>query len=436
MAAADADTPTSGPTQRAGWLDRRIWPLGLLGFASGLPLLLTGGTLSAWLKESGIDKSKIGLFAWVGTLYAFKVLWAPAVDQLPIPWLSRRLGQRRAWLVVSQVGLAVGLFAMASSSPATQVQTTALAAVLVAFCSATLDVAVDAFRVERAGPDHQGEAAAAAIFGYRIGMLCASAGALYLAEYQSWELAYQIMALLVAVGLVTTLACSEPERAPLPPAKATTALAIWAERLDGAVLGPLRDFAQRKGWQLILLFAMTFKLGDALAAVMTNPFLLEKGYTKPEIANATKLFGLLATLAGAAAGGALVRKLGMLRALWVGGVLQVLSLAAFAGLANLDRHVAALAGAIGFEYAASAVGTAAFTAYLSSLCSARYTATQYALLTSVAAIGRSTLASSAGLVAEETGWLVFFLITAVAAMPALGILLVLQRQQARTTVDA
>ena len=413
----------------SGWrayTDRRIWPLGLRGFASGLPLLLTGGTLSAWLKESGIDKGKIGLFAWVGTLYAFKVLWAPLVDQMPIPGLTRALGQRRAWLVVSQLGLAAGLFAMSQTQPAVHVQWTALAAVVVAFFSATLDVAVDAFRVERAGPGRQGEAAAAAIFGYRIGMLSSSAGALYLAEYLDWPTAYRIMAVLVAVGLATTLACSEPLRPETEKAHGATVVERWISRLQIAVFQPLQDFTRHRGWAAILAFAMTFKLGDALAAVMTNPFLLEVGFTKPEIANATKIFGLVATLAGAAVGAELVRRYGMVRSLWIGGVLQVLSLAVFAVQAQIGRNVAALSLTIGFEYAASAVGTAAFTAYLSSLCSARYTATQYALLTSLAAIGRSTLASSAGVVAQETGWFVFFLLTALAAMPGLGLLAWLQ----------
>lgn len=421
----------------AVYTERRVWPLGLLGFSSGLPLLLTGGTLSAWLKESGLTLQSIGLFAWVGMLYTLKVLWSPAVDQLPLPLLSRRLGQRRAWMAVSQVGLMLSLAAMALGDPREALLWTATCAVAVAFFSATQDVAVDAFRVERAGSG-QGEAAAIAIFGYRIGMLAASAGVLYLAEYWSWRGAYLTMAALMSVGLGATLGCAEPQRAAAAAAVTTglTPLQIWQQRLHKAVVQPLVDFSGHRGWWAILLFAATFKLGDALAAIMTNPFLLEVGFTKPEIANTTKLFGLVATLGGAAIGGALVARAGVVRGLWIGGLLQAASLVVFALQALVGHHVWALAGTIGFEYAASAIGTAAFTAYLSGLCSARYTATQYALLTSLAALARSTLASSAGVVAKSLGWFPFFLFTAVAALPALGLLWYLQRRQAEPLVPA
>lgn len=415
----------------AVYTERRVWPLGLLGFSSGLPLLLTGGTLSAWLKESGLTLQSIGLFAWVGMLYTLKVLWSPAVDQLPIPFLSKRLGQRRAWMAVSQVGLVAALAAMALGDPRQSLLWTAVCAVIVAFFSATQDVAVDAFRVERAGAG-QGEAAAIAIFGYRIGMLAASAGVLYLAEYWSWRGAYLTMAGLMTVGLGATLGCAEPERvAKLAlSTERLTPLQLWKNRLHQAVIQPFVDFSHHRGWLAILLFAATFKLGDALAAIMTNPFLLELGFTKPEIANTTKLFGLVATLLGAAVGGALVAKAGVVNGLWIGGLLQAASLVVFAVQALVGHDVWVLAGTIGFEYAASAIGTAAFTAYLSSLCSARYTATQYALLTSLAALARSSLASSAGVFAKSMGWFSFFLFTAIAALPALGLLWYLQRQTA------
>lgn len=414
------------------YTERRVWPLGLLGFSSGLPLLLTGGTLSAWLKESGLTLQSIGLFAWVGMLYSLKVLWAPAVDQVPLPYLTQRLGQRRSWMAVSQLGLVAALVAMALGDPRQSLLGTALCAVVVAFFSATQDVAIDAFRVERAGENGQGEAAAIAIFGYRIGMLASSAGVLYMAEYLSWRSAYLTMAALMAIGLATTLACAEPTR----PAQAAddrahlTPLQVWQARLHRAVVQPFRDFSHHQGWLAILLFAATFKLGDALAAIMTNPFLLELGFTKPEIANTTKLFGLAATLGGAAIGGALVAKAGVVTGLWIGGILQAASLVVFALQALIGHHVWALAGTIGFEYAASAIGTAAFTAYLASLCSARYTATQYALLTSLASLARASLASGAGVLAKSMGWFPYFLATAVAALPALGLLWYLQKQRA------
>lgn len=413
------------------YAERRVWPLGLLGFSSGLPLLLTGGTLSAWLKESGLTLQSIGLFAWVGMLYSLKVLWAPAVDQMPLPLMSKLLGQRRAWMALSQLGLAAALVAMALGDPRQSLLWTAVCAVVVAFFSATQDVAVDAFRVERAGAG-QGEAAAIAIFGYRIGMLASSAGVLYLAEYWSWRGAYLTMAALMVVGLGATLGCAEPARrsAVVEAAATLTPWQVWKHRLNHAVWQPFVDFSHHPGWLAILAFAATFKLGDALAAIMTNPFLLELGFTKPEIANTTKLFGLIATLGGAAIGGALVAKAGVVRGLWIGGLLQAASLVVFALQALIGHHVWALAGTIGFEYAASAIGTAAFTAYLSGLCSARYTATQYALLTSLAALARSTLASSAGVIAKSVGWFPFFLFTALAALPALALLWYLQRRTA------
>ncbi len=407
------------------YADRRIWPLGLLGFASGLPLLLTGGTLSAWLTESGLSLKSIGEFALIGIMYSSKVLWSPLVDHLPLPMLTARLGQRRAWMVVSQLGLIAALVYLSGLDPKVALGPVALAAVVVAFFSATQDIAVDAFRVERAGVAGQGEAAAAAIFGYRIGMLMAGAGALHLAALVSWRGAYLAMAGLACIGLVTTLGCAEPDRGLGAPARSLS----FREHLRRSILDPFANFMTHRSWVAILAFAMTFKLGDALAAAMTNPFLLQIGFTKPEIANTTKVFGLIATLVGAAVGGWMLHRVGTLTGLWIGGGLQALSLVVFAFQAVIGHNVPGLAATIGFEYAASAIGTAAFTAYLSSLCDVRYTATQYALLTSLAAMGRSTLATQSGVAAEQVGWMGFFLLCGLAALPALGLLAWIQHRR-------
>lgn len=418
------------------YADRRIWPLGLLGFSSGLPLLLTGGTLGAWLKEDGLSLKSIGLFSWVATLYSFKVLWAPIVDRAPLPIFTRLLGQRRGWMAFSQIGTALGLAALALSSPKHDAAHTVLCAVIVAFFSATQDVVIDAFRVERAGVDGQAHGAAIAIFGYRIGMLAAGAGALFAAEYASWPKAYGLMALLMLVGLGATIGCAETQMPEFKNESVRSAglLRQWRDRIDSAVIRPFADFTRHRGWLLIILFVIAFKFGDALAAVMINPFLLETGFTKAEIAGIGKTFGLAATLVGAAIGGALVHRVGLLSGLWIGGILQVVSLAAFSLQALIGHDLLALSATIGFEYAASAIGTAAFAAYLSSLCSIRYTATQYALLTSLAAVARGSLASSAGWLAQSVGWTTFFLLTAVAALPSLLLLVWLQNWQKRALV--
>ncbi|MBM4343918.1 MAG: MFS transporter [Deltaproteobacteria bacterium] len=408
----------------SAYADRRVWPIGLLGFSSGLPLLLTGGTLGAWLTESGLSLKSIAGMAAVGILYSFKFLWSPMVDHTPLPVLSHRLGQRRAWLLASQLGVVAALAALAMVDPANQLSAVVAAAVAVAFFSATQDIVIAAFRVERAGAEAQGAAAAIEIFGYRIGMLAAGAGALYVAEFASWRSAYLAMAGLGMLGAVTTLMCAEPVRA----ASESPAPNTFAGHLRAAVALPFLDFLRRPHWWAILLFATTFKLGDALAATMTNPFLLKIGFLKSEIASTTKVFGLLATLAGAAAGGALLQRVGVLRGLWIGGLLQLLSLVVFAFQAHIGHNVPALAATIGFEYAASAIGTAAFAAYLSSLCTVRYTATQYALLTSMAAVGRATLATRSGAIAEATGWFGFFLVCAAAAVPALLLLAWINRR--------
>lgn len=414
------------PKQNAlfSYTDRRIWPIGLLGFSSGLPLLLSGGTLGAWLTESGLKLSAIAGMAAVGILYSFKFVWSPLVDHAPVPGLSRWFGQRRAWMLVGQCGIAAALATMAVLDPQTQLPAVAAVAVALAFFSATQDIVLAAFRVERAGP-LQGPAAALEIFGYRLGMLAAGAGALYCAEFWSWRTAYAAMAGLSLVGVATTLACKEPDRIALRDA---AAVGDWSDHLRRSVIQPFADFVRRRHWLAILLFATTFKLGDALAATMTNPFLLKIGFLKSEIAATTKVFGLLATLAGAAAGGALVQRVGVVRGLWVGGALQGLSLVIFACQALIGHNVSALAATIGCEYAASAIGTTAFATYLSSLCTARFTATQYALLTSLAALGRYTLATRSGAMAESLGWFGFFLSCAVLALPPLLLLAWIQRK--------
>ena len=425
--------------------DRRIIAILFLGFSSGLPLALTFSTLTFWLKESGLTNTTIGLFASVSTPYALKFLWAPLMDRAPVPVLTRTLGRRRGWIVTTQLALMVSIFVLGTTDPSVDPWTTALVAFIVAFCSASQDIVIDAFRVDLLGERQQAAGAAAIVFGYRVGMLVSGAGALFLASVYGWLEVYALMAVLVTVGIVAVLATPEPQRAPNAASLATerrvTAYLEARPHLRGrraaavawiysAVVAPFADFMRRSGWVAILLFVMFYKFGDALAGVMTNPFLLELGFTKAEIATIVKTYGLAATLIGAAAGGSLMSAVGLVRCLWICGILQMLSNLTFAVQAVLGHSLAMLTVTIGLENLASGMGTAAFVGYLSSLCNVSYTATQYALLTSFMSAARTWLSSSAGWLADRMTWPEFFVLTTFAAVPGLLLLAWISRDGA------
>jgi len=421
-----------GTTQRRGgwrealavYADRRIATVALLGFSSGLPLALTASTLSLRLAELGIDKSTIGLFAAVATPYSLKFAWAPIVDRTPIPLLTRWLGRRRSWALLSQAALAAALVGLGASDPVGNATRTALWALAVATASATQDIVLDAFRVELLEVRSQGAAAGTFVLGYRVGMLVAGAGALVLATSFSWAVVYAVMAAFVAVGAGAVLASPEPALQVAASAAATrkrgpAAMAVWFRE---AVVDPFTDFARRPLWLAVLLFVVLFKLGDAMAGVMTNPFLVEIGFSKLEIAAVVKTFGFAATIVGSLAGGALMGAVGLTRSLWICGLFQMVSIMLFAVQAQIGHSTAMLALTIGVENLAIGMGTSAFVAYLSSLCSVAYTATQYALLSSLAALARTWLASSAGVIAQATTWTLFFVLAAGCALPGLGLL--------------
>jgi len=397
----------------AVYWDRRILGIVVLGFASGLPLPLTFSTLSIWLAESGVAKAEIGLFALVGLPYAYKFLWAPAIDRLPLGPLTRRLGRRRGWMLAIQALLALAILALGRADPAISPAPTALAALAVAFLSASQDVAIDAYRVEILDGPQQGAGAGSIVFGYRLGMLAGGAGALFLAAALPWAWAYAAMAAAMLPAMATVLALREP--ATPPPAPAAGAAAWFRE----AALAPFAEFARRSGWPMLLLFVVLYKLGDSLAGTMANPFYLEMGFSKEEIASVSKLFGLVATLAGGFLGGLLVARWGLAASLVACGVLQAASNLMFAVQAMAGHDLPLLMVTIGFENLAGGMGTAAFVAFLSALCNASYTATQYALLSALAALPRTLLSSSAGFLAEEMAWVGFFLFTAAAALPGL-----------------
>ncbi len=418
------------------YVDRRMAALFALGFSSGLPRLLVYSTLTFWLLERGLNIKSVGLFAATALPYNLKFLWAPLLDRLRVPGLGRLLGLRRGWMVILQVALMGAIAALALTDPASRPLWCAGAAIVVAALSASQDVVIDAYRVERLDDDEQGAGAAAAVFGYRVGMLAASAGALYLAQWLgsaaagNWQATYLVMAGLMGVGLVTTLLSAEPDRPDDDPT-----VDLLAHLREG-VVGPLRDFAARRGWMVIAAFIVLYKLGDALAGTMTNPLLVHLDFGKVTIANIAKTYGLVASIVGVMLGGMVVRRLGIVGALWVGGVLQMASNLMFSLLATVGHDTHILALTVGVENLSGGLGTAAFVAYLSALCRREYTATQYALLTALSSALRTATAAAAGYAVAWLGWGPYFVVTTAAALPGLAVLWWLTSQRASGLGDA
>lgn len=405
------------------YLQRRLVTILILGFVSGLPLLLSFGTLSAWLREVGVERSTIGLFALVGLPYALKPLWAPAMDGLNLPLLTRILGRRRAWLVLSQFMLMFAIVGLAFSDPGTGPFIMAIFAVLVAFFSASQDIVIDAYRIEILDEDQQGMGAAMVTYGYRLGMLVAGAGTLFLADYWTWTHAYIVMGLLVLAGSIIVLLSPEPQNIAVQN-NIKLSLRGWFFHY---VIEPFLDFSKRPGWVIILLFVVTFKLGDAFLSVMTNPFYIDLGFSKTEIAEVTKLFGILALGFGLFIGGILIHRLGLISTLVITGVLQAASNLVFAYQAMAGNDLGALTITIAVENVTGGMGTAAFVAYLSGLTNTAFTATQYALLSAFMSLGRNVLSSPSGYVVDALGWFDFFLLSVVVALPGLLLLFILIR---------
>ena len=406
------------------YFQRKLLIILFLGFLSGLPLLLSFGTLSAWLREAGVDRSTIGLFALVGLPYALKPIWAPLIDGLKLPFVTALLGRRRGWLIVSQVMLLFAIVNLAFSDPLNAPISMAVFAVLVAFFSASQDIVIDAYRIEILEEEQQGMGAAMVTYGYRAGMLMAGAGTLYLADYWSWTHAYLIMGLIIITGSLLVLFSPEPDEMESPTIH-KLGLGGWIYQF---VVRPFLDFSSRPGWVLILLFIVTFKLGDAFLSVMTNPFYIDLGFSKSEIAEVTKLFGVLALGAGLFVGGIMIQKFGLLASLIITGVLQAVSNLAFAYQAASGNDLEVLIFTIAIEIVTGGMGTAAFVAYLSSLTNTAFTATQYALLSAFMSLGRNLLSSPSGYVVDAVGWIEFFIISVVIAIPGLLLLLLLMRR--------
>jgi MFS transporter, PAT family, beta-lactamase induction signal transducer AmpG len=413
-----------------------------LGFSAGLPLLLVLGTLSFWLREAGINRSTIGYLSWVGLAYAFKWCWAPLVDRMPIPLLTRTLGRRRAWLLLSQFCIMAGLLGMAYNDPKVSLMPVVWCALLVAFSSATQDIALDAYRIESADINRQAALAAAYQTGYRMAMIWAGAGVLWLAaraevadagnyQHGAWRLAYQVMALSMLVGMLTVLFSAEPLRRALPPAKNTAA---W---LRSALLEPFADFIKRYRWQagLILALIAVYRISDIVMGIMANPFYVDMGYTKDEVAAITKVYGVIMTLSGAFMGGVLSMRLGVMRVLMLGAVLSAASNLLFAYLSTRGHDVNALMWVISADNLSGGIASAAFIAYLSGLTNVNYSATQYALFSSMMLLLPKWLAGFSGQYVDHFGYPHFFIATALLGLPVLLLVWLASRTQAVRPAD-
>jgi PAT family beta-lactamase induction signal transducer AmpG len=410
-----------------------------LGFSAGLPLALSGSTLLVWMREAGVDLGIIGLFALVGTPYTIKFLWAPIVDALDVPVLARLLGRRRGWLVFSQLLLIAAIAFLAFCDPVASPYWVAVGALLVAAASATQDIVIDAFRIESLDESEQAAGMAAYVAAYRIGMLASTAGALFLVsgfeglgfgKEGAWSAGYLAMAALVVIGIATTLIATEPAKS------ATAAIEHAAQarenplgRVARAAYASFADFLTRDSAIVVLVFVVLYKFCDAFAGAMTAPFVIDLGFSRNDYAAIVKGVGLAATLIGGFAGGALARAYPLVTSLWIGAFLQMASNLVFTWQALVGVNLWALTVTIIVENFTGAIGTVIFVAYLSALCNnPLHTATQYALLTALAAVGRTYLSAGAGFVAERAGWPMFFVISALTALPGIVLLVWLQRR--------
>jgi PAT family beta-lactamase induction signal transducer AmpG len=399
------------------YTNRHVLQVLALGFASGLPLLLTFSTLSAWLATAGVRRAAIGAFAIVGTPYAFKFLWSPLIDRLPPPL---PLGRRRGWGVTIQIALIAAILSLGACDPKQNLARMGVLALVVAFLSASQDVVIDAWRVEILATELQGPGAGMIQTGYRIAMLVSGAGALVIAARAGWFAAYATMAALLAMGILVFLFGPEPRPAAEPVRHSKSdGLRHW---LSTAVTGPFTEFMRRPLWAVILVFIFGYKLGEALAGVMATPLYVSLGFSLNEIAAVSKLVGFFATVAGALIGGVVTARFGILRSLVLCGVLQSAGNLFYVLQVVGGHRIGYLALCVTAENLTGAMAGSALVSYLSSLCSPAFTATQYALLSSLAAVGRTLVASSGGMLADKLGWVFFFLLTTVATVPALFLL--------------
>lgn len=429
----------------------RVIGMMFLGFSAGLPFLLVFSTLSGWLRDVGIERTTIGFISWIGITYSIKVFWAPVVDRVALPFLTNVLGKRRSWMLVAQLVIGSGLFGMALIDPASDIELLAFCALVVAFGSATQDITIDAYRIEAVDLNYQGAMAASYVFGYRIALLVAGAGAFYIAELQSWSFAYICMAAFMLVGITTTLIIREPQHII---SEGTQLLESYLENSIGiknksnflqrfsawfidAVVSPFIEFFQRTGWMalVILLLIGAYKLSDITMGVMANPFYLDQGFSKIEIANITKIFGFFMTIFGAALGGVFVIRFGVLRPLLIGAILIFLTNLLFVLLAISEASIIKLALVISADNLSGGFASSAFIAYLSGLTNKAYTATQYALFSSLMTLPAKIVGGFSGYVVDMAGYPIFFLYAGMLGLPAIALVLFLLKYSTSSGAD-
>jgi PAT family beta-lactamase induction signal transducer AmpG len=425
-----------------------------LGFSSGLPILLVFGTLSIWLREAGVDRSTIGFVSWVALAYGFKWVWSPLVDRMSLPFFTSYLGRRRSWLLLSQLSVTLGLLVMASADPANGLALLVALAVWVAFSSATQDIVIDAYRIEAGDPELQGAMAAAYMVGYRIAMIMASAGVLWITawmdpeeaayQYSSWAVAYAVMAALMGVGILTTLLIDEPRVHANRVTEENEARGIsrlhnvkWLpamllpviDWLWRAVVSPFADFFRRYRWHALLLLALisSYRISDIVLGVIANVFYLDLGFSKAQIADVTKVFGIAMTLLGAMIGGVLVTRFGVMRILFIGAVLAAATNLLFAMLAQAGPDIRMLMMVVAMDNLSAGLASAAFVAYLSNLTNVSYSATQYALFSSIMLLFPKFIGGFSGVMVDSVGYGGFFMMTAAMGVPVLLLVLLVWR---------
>lgn len=424
---------TAKPIFDSPYFDVRVLAVLILGFASGLPLALTGSTLSAWLTSGGVNRTDVGFFAEVGTPYVLKFLWAPILDHWLVPWAGTRFGRRKSWGILIQAALIAALLALGASDPLHDLWRVAALAVLVAFLSASQDIVIDAYRIEILPPELQGPGSGAVQTGYRMGMLVAGAGALIIAQTFGWFAAYATMAALLLIGMAVLILRDEPRISAAITAQRQAKPHAFGAELYQDVIRPFTEFAARKGWLWVLIFIFTYKLGEAMAGSMAIRLYQETGYDLIQIAGISKVFGTIATLAGTLLGGWLTYRLGERKALLAFGLAQSLGNLFYILQANSgpDPHVLELC--VFAENLTGGLAAAAMGAFLARLCNLDFTATQFALLSSVAGLGRTQFAALSGLISAQMGWTTFFLISTVITLPALILLGLKDLTQAETS---
>ena len=417
----------------------------VLGFSAGLPFSLVSTTLSAWLADEHVSLAVIGYFSLVGVAYSLKVLWAPLVDRLSLP-LFKKLGKRRSWLFLAQCGIGLGLFMLSQIDIHQDLLLIASIAVFIAFCSATQDIVIDAYRIEVVVAEFQGAMAAAYVFGYRLALLAGGAGALYLAQYIGWQIAYQVLSAAMLIGIVTTFVIAEPVHNKVEPVfdqqiervlergRMPVSMARFLAWFADAVVGPFVEFFQRNGRQslFILLLIGVYKLSDMSMGVMANPFYLHLGFSKKDIADITKLFGFIMTIVGTSLGGMLVLRFGIFRPLLAGAIISASTNLLFAWMAGIEPSLSMLAAVISADNLGGGIAAAAFIAYLSSLTHSAYTATQYALFSSLMTLPAKLIGGFSGILVADYGYAGFFVYSAVIGLPAILLVIFIMSRQAKS----